>query len=294
MRIADLPRQTDTACWAASLRLHFAERSGRTVAIDRRHSGPLRVQRPLYPDGARTCHMAMLHPPGGIAGGDALDIDIAVDSGAHAVLTTPGATKWYKANGRASRQSVRITLTAGATLEWLPQNNIVFDDAAAQLDFTLRIAPGAGALGWDATLLGRQAAGERFARGSYRSVSRIVLDDGTPLWSERTALSGEDARRAAPHGLGGMPAFATLWAVGEGCTPELAEALCAQLPFDDRLRAGASCLVRDELPGAPRLILVRVTGTAMQDVQALLARCRETLAPAVHGGPTRALRLWAT
>ncbi|WP_180862997.1 urease accessory protein UreD [Cupriavidus pauculus] len=278
--------------WHASLRLRFAERAGRTAMVERRHEGPLRVQKPLYPEGT-ICHGVVLHPPAGVAGGDLLDIDIAVEAGAHAVLATPGATKWYKSQGRDAAQQVRIDVAEGSKLDWLPQENIVFDDARARIATDVVVAPGGSAIGWDAVVLGRLASGERWARGSLWLDTRIASPDRA-LWIEQSHLDAASPLRGAVAGMEGLPILATLWAVGQGATQELAESLAERLPYRPDLRAGVTCLAGRGQPAGQSMLLVRVLGRDMEAVRHLMIDCWSTLRMPIHGVPARPLRLWAT
>ncbi len=274
--------------WHASLSLRFAVRGQRGTLIDRRHSGPLLVQKPLYPEGD-ICHVVILHPPAGLAGGDVLDIEVTVEHGAHAVLTTPGATRWYKSRGHDAAQRVKLTLAPEARLDWLPQENILYDDARATLATELTVMPGASALGWEVVVLGRQASGESWARGSLQLATHVRSASGS-LWIEQAQVDACSPLRAAAIGLHGLPVMGTLWAVGAGATQELADALAADLPGEPDLVAG---ITRLEEPGQAMLLL-RVLGAQLEAVRRVLVTAWTALRPCMHGVPARPLRLWAT
>src|SRR5438132_12824784 len=135
------------ASWKARLSLSFARDGNRSVLAERSHVGPLVVQKPLYPEGDAVCHAIVVHPPGGIAGGDELALDVRCERGSHAVLTTPGAGKWYRSAGPWAKQS--LAFDVAGTLEWLPRETIVFDGALAAFECAVNLSDGARYIGWE-------------------------------------------------------------------------------------------------------------------------------------------------
>src|SRR5688572_28176453 len=158
MRLAD---PVHVRSWRAELALGYERRGMRTVLASRRHDGPLVVQKPLYPEGDAVCHTILVHPPGGIAGGDELVIDVDAGAAAHVLLTTPAAAKWYRTSGPEASQQASVRAGPGACVEWLPQETILYDGSRTRIDTTVALAADATFIGWDIVCLGRTAHGER-------------------------------------------------------------------------------------------------------------------------------------
>ncbi|MFD2756363.1 urease accessory protein UreD [Comamonas terrae] len=152
--------------WHAQLNLDYRAQQGRT-AVHFTHDGPLRVLKSLYPEGPGICHNVLVHPPGGLVGGDVLDIAVRVGEGAHALVTTPGATRFYKSNGEPALQRTRLSLAPGARLEWLPLEALAYNACEAVNHLELELAEGAQLLAWDVTALGLPLAGQPFEQGCF-------------------------------------------------------------------------------------------------------------------------------
>lgn len=271
--------------WQARLDLRFARRGEGTILAANRHEGPLRVQKALYPEGGAVCHAIVLHPPAGIVGGDALDIDIAVGAGAHALLTTPGAGKWYRSAGPLATQRLVCAVEAGGALEWLPQESIVFDGARAAMSGRVELAGDARYLGWEVLCLGRRAAGERFASGDIRLETRIARD-GHPLWLERGALAGGGPLLESPAGLAGFSVCGTLLASGPGLDAGLLAA-CRAVP-------GREPGARQAVTLLPGLLVARYLGHAAEAARAWFAALWQVLRPALIGRAALMPRIWNT
>jgi urease accessory protein len=185
--------------WRARLALEFGLQGNKTVLARRGSDGPLVVQKPLYPDGPQRCHAIVVHPPGGIAGGD--ELHLSVRSEGHALLTTPGAAKWYRSAGPWARQTLQFQVEG--SLEWLPRETIVFDGARAQLETTLQLGPQASYVGWEIVCLGR------FQRGKMKIDTRITQGERL-LFVEKGEIEGGGRLMRSPAGLGGRSVFGTL------------------------------------------------------------------------------------
>jgi urease accessory protein len=201
------PVAAATTGWQASLELGLESRGLRTVPTHQRRRGPLAVQRPFYPEGD-VCHLYLLHPPGGVVGGDGLSIGVRAGPGARALLTTPGATKFYRSAGATATVDQTLWVGPDASLEWLPQEAILFPGAAVRQTTRVELDSEARFVGWDILCLGRPANAEAFQPGSL-DVSLEVRRGGTPLLIDRLRVAGgADLRGAA--GLRGHPVVATL------------------------------------------------------------------------------------
>ena len=194
--------------WHASLQLDYTLEGPRTVARHA-HNGPLRILQSLYPEGDAVCHNVLVHPPGGLVGGDTLDITATVGPGAHGLVTTPGATRFYRSTGELALQRTHLTLAEGARLEWLPLEALCYNACNAENHLTLNLAPGAECMGWDVTALGLPHAGQPFETGRF--VQHI---EAPGLWLERGVIDAADHRLLeSPLGLAGQRCMASLFFV---------------------------------------------------------------------------------
>jgi urease accessory protein len=269
------------SAWKASLALGFSFEHQKTRLTRRSHDGPLLVQKPLYPEGGEVCHAIVVHPPGGIAGGDELSLEVETAANASALLTTPGAAKWYRSAGAWASQQLKFRVAG--TLEWLPQEAIVFDGARARAGCEIELAAGASCIGWDLACLGRTGSGERFARGSYRSSMR-VRREGRLLWLERGRIDGGGKLLDSPAGLGGDPVFGTLFA----CAPRLSqERLQEARTIAPESGRGAVTL----LPG---ILLARYLGGSSEAARRYFTALWRVLRPALLAREASEPRIWRT
>ncbi|MFO7595574.1 MAG: urease accessory protein UreD [Desulfocurvibacter africanus] len=280
-------------CWRAALDLVFAPDRGRTILADVDFSGPLRVQRPFYPESGpeggpegSPCHCYILHPPGGLVSGDRLCISAEVRHGAHALLTTPSAGKIYGADSHNTAQGQEVSLQVNGTCEWLPQETIVFNGANALLSTEVELSAQARFIGWEILCLGRPAGDQPFLRGRLEQ-RFVLLREGSPLLRERLLADGCLEMLRAPCGLGGQTVTGTFQAVGPGDSA----ARCLE-----PLRAALDLPLRGVVAATFRLglLLLRYLGPDAEEARMVFERARSVVRPLLLGRPACAPRIWNT
>jgi len=274
--------------WHGHLALHYTRDGERTIALDRHH-GPLRVLQRLYPEGPGICHHVLVHPPGGIAGGDVLEIEARLDAGAHAVITTPGATRFYRSAGEMAAQRATLRVADGARLEWLPLETIAYPGCIAQNRVGIALDGGGEAMGWDVLALGLPAAGEPFDRGTF--LQHLELPGH---WLERGRIDAADTRLLdSPLGWAGRRVLATLWfAAGHDLAATRRDAL---------LDAARRCAADSELAaqaGATspqaRVVVLRALADRVEPAMALLGHVRATWRQVAWALSAEPPRIWRT
>lgn len=291
-----LAHEPQTPGWRAELSLGCeavsgsAEYPAKSVIRHRSRSGPLALQRVLYPEGPSPCHAIVLHPPGGVAGGDELKVDIRVGEGAALFGTTPASTKFYKSGGRRAASVQQLEVAAGACLEWFPQETLIFDAAEAVLQTEVVLQQGAAFAGWEIVCLGRQHMGERFTSGEILqtwAVDRLATDGGRRrLLRERFDLQADDPLRGEPWGLAGRRVFGSL------------VLSCDRPETEGRIRAAlAERTAEGPLVGLTRrsgLILVRALAEAPRDVRGAFEVAWGIWRESERGLATHRPRIWDT
>lgn len=275
--------------WLGHLRLDYRrDDSGRCTSLDL-HEGPLRVLQRLYPEGPGVCHHVLVHPPGGIVGGDVLRVQATLAEGSHALITTPGATRFYRSAGDTARQSVQARLAPGSRLEWLPLETLVYDGALAENQLRFELAPGAEMMGWDLLALGLPAAAQPFERGHY--LQQLELPG---RWLERGRIAADDqALRTSPLGLAGRNVLGCLWfAAGQPLSGARREALleaAREVCAADPLNASAGCTAPET-----GVVVLRVLAERVEPAMALLSRVWAAWRPLAWGLAPCPPRVWRT
>ncbi len=273
--------------WHAQLQLDYTLEAGRTVARHV-HSGPLRILQSLYPEGDEICHNVLVHPPGGLVGGDTLEIRVHAQAGSHALITTPGASRFYRSDGLTALQKTHLRVEDGARLEWLPLEAICYSACLAENRLTMELAPGAELMGWDVTAMGLPLANLPFVAGHFRQHIEVP-----GVWLERGAIDASDSRLLdSPAGMAGHKCLASFFFVaGQPITRERRERAL------DSARAVIAQHTLAATAGAtsphPQVLVVRVLAPVVEPAMALLRTLRNTWRQELWAKSASSPRIWS-
>ncbi len=271
--------------WPAYLSLGFSKTDDKTQMKRMEFQGPLRVQRPFYPE-LDVCHVYLLHPPGGLVSGDDLRIQVHCQSDSHALITTPSAGKIYKADSKNIEQQQHVDIEVdNAACEWLPMETIVFNGAHGKLTSTVNLYGDAKFIGLDVFCLGRPKSDFPFKQGSVEQ-QLSIYQDGVPLLLERQYLAAEDPLLSALSGFNRHLVSGMLTAVGLKDGQEMV----------DTLREHFSADIQGTLSMTYRLnvLVVRYLGDCSEQAQQQLRACWELIRPVLMQRPACAPRIWNT
>ena len=274
--------------WHARLQLDYTVENARTVARYE-HNGPLRILQSLYPEGDGICHNVLVHPPGGLVGGDTLDITTTVGPGAHGLITTPGATRFYRSTGPLALQRSHLSVADGGRLEWLPLEALCYSACNAENHLTLNLAPGAECMGWDVTALGLPHADQPFVQGRF--VQHLTVPG---LWLERGVIDAADERLLqSPLGLAGQRCMASMFfaagtALDRNRRDAALDAARAVMDAHPTLTATAGATS----PNA-QMVVVRVLAPQVEPAMKLLKAVRVAWRKEMWGLEGEAPRIWA-
>ena len=250
--------------WHAQLQLDYRLEGARTVARHQ-HEGPLRLLQSLYPEGEALCHNVLVHPPGGLVGGDTLDLQITAEGSAHGLITTPGATRFYRSSGSPAVQRTHVRLSDQARLEWLPMEAIAYNDCLAENHLTLELGPEAEFMGWDVTAFGLPLANQPFEQGQF--LQHIEVPG---VWLERGLLKADDVRLMdGPLGLAGARCMASLFFVAGSKLEKTRKEQALDLARDLIAAHGLSATAGATSPN-PQVLVVRCLAPVVEPAMGLL------------------------
>ncbi len=274
--------------WEARLNLEFNRSKERSYLSKNLHIGPLVLQKALHPEGQAVCHGVVIHPPGGVAGGDELSLHVEVKKDTHALLTSPGAGKWYKANGQFAQQHLKFNLHEGAKFEWLPQENILFDGSQVKFFSDVNLAAEAKYAAWEVICFGRQAQGEQWKTGAMQQKLHIRRE-GKLIWNECAAVEPTDHTLKSIVGLYGNAVSAS-FVVAAGAVPvsvvEACKAINPKKALDVDAKYGVTAL--------PEVFSARYIGQSSQCAREYFEQLWQVLRPWYSGREVVRPRIWST
>ena len=268
--------------WTAALDLQFERAKDRSIVSRCRHNGPLRVQKPFYPEDG-VCHVYLLHPPGGVVGGDELSVSVSAGKGSAALITTPGATRVYRSAGPLSTIKYQLNVEAGASLEWLPQDSILYGGSRLSQEMEVRVASGSRFCGWDITSMGRPASGDHYSTGEFDQGFQLYVDSLPVLMERQRWQAGQEVLEAS-WGLSGYPVLGTFYG----------------FPADDDILSHLRLRLEDISAGemavtlVDEVLVVRALADDAVALRQVFADIWLSVREMINGFPPGFPRIWAT
>lgn len=274
--------------WLADLTLKFDAKNGRSYLAKNTHIGPLVIQKTLHPEGDAVCHGIIIHPPGGVAGGDVLKLNVHLLQNTQTLLTTPGAGKWYKANGFVASQHLQFNIALQGCLEWFPQENIIFNGADCQFSSLIELDGNACYAGWDILVFGRLAKGERWETGKLKQ-NLSIHRAGKLIWQEAINLDANHPFFTSPVGINTHVVSASFVIAAEALPTDLlakCQAIDIDLTKDKQAQFGISAL--------PHIVSARYIGMSAQTARQYFESLWQLLRPWYAKRAVMRPRIWNT
>lgn len=193
---------------SARLRLGLAHLDGQSRLTERHEAGAFRFRFPRAH--GRPPEAVLVNVAGGLAGGDCVSIELRLGPGAELTLTSATAERIYRSDGSPTRLSNKLEIGPDARMLWLPQETILFEQAAIERQFEIDLAATGQLVLGEMLYFGRVASGETFTCGAVRDRWRLRRE-GRLAFAEdlRLDLAGGMALRD-PVALGEHVALGTL------------------------------------------------------------------------------------
>ncbi|MBN2865116.1 MAG: urease accessory protein UreD [Thiotrichales bacterium] len=270
--------------WRGFLSFTFVQSGQRTVVKDKKHFGPLVLQRPYYQEINRPS-VLVIHPPGGIVGGDVLELNVLMKPDTKGLVSTPAATKFYRSNDRLAKQTQTINLSSDCELEWLPQETLFFNESVSEnsLKFTLQ-SQNNKLIAWDIIGLGRPARGEGFENGSLFQSLELHIEDRL-IFLDRLHIDLNSSLIDSAAGLNGsqLSATALFYKNDSDTMKSLVEIL-----------QNRDWLAPVGVTRMDNLVVLRVLGNDLDDIKRVLYQAWKVARPVVIGVPAIKPRIWNT
>lgn len=278
-----------TKNWVAKLEIELERCTNKTVLRKRKHLGPLRIQKPFYPEGDDICHLYIIHPPGGVVGGDQLALNISLKKKAFALVTTPGATKFYRSNAELAQAVQTLNLATNTSLEWMPQETIYYSGAKVHLKTQINLSKGAHFAGWEVSCFGQPASNIAFEEGKCHQHFELYVDD-QPQFLDRNKIEGGHEILTAQWGLQNYSSYATFLITP--ATEYMLQKAKKSVAIEDNITQNSNGMISATLIGD--VLICRALSHEAEWIKHQFCKIWQTLRPMTINREAHIPRIWST